>query len=128
MKRHRIPLFLWHLLIILWAVALALLVLALVGTSNILSNLFGQTSLSLIVEISFFVLSGIFALLLWRFFSFPKIILYLFRNPKKIEYKILYNRSSLSRSILTIFTCAHYILIWILAYLPPILIFIIFLA
>jgi len=31
-----------------------------------------------------------------------------FSKPEKTEYMIPYNRSSSSRSILRIFTCAHY--------------------
>jgi len=76
MKRGKFPppwpVSLWRLLMILWAVALAFLVLALAGMSHFFSALFGDDAVSIAVEMAFFTLSGIFAVLLWRFFSPPQ--------------------------------------------------------
>jgi len=81
-----------HILVTLWSVSLSFLVMALTGTTSFLSNLMGANQIPLAVDITFFILSGIFAVILWRFFSHP-----------------------------------HTILAKILAFLPPFLIFIMFL-
>jgi len=67
-----VPLSLWHVLIALWSTALAFLLLFFTGTTSLLSSLFGTAALVPIVEIAFFVLSGVFAVILWRFVSPPQ--------------------------------------------------------
>jgi len=61
-----------RLLIALWSVALSFVVLALIGTTNLLSHLVGAAHIQLTVEIAFFVLSGLFAVFLWRFMPLPR--------------------------------------------------------
>jgi len=61
-----------RLLVVLWSVMLSFVVLALIGTTSLMSNLVEAAQISLIIEIGFVTLSGIFAVLLWRFIPMPR--------------------------------------------------------
>jgi len=61
-----------RLLIVLWSVMLSFVVLALIGTTSLLSNLVEATQIPLIIEVGFLTLSGIFAVLIWRFIPMPR--------------------------------------------------------
>jgi len=67
-----LPFSFWYMLIALWSVALAFLMLSLAGMSHLLSNLAEENQVIPIVEIAFFVLSGIFAVILWRYLPAPR--------------------------------------------------------